>query len=357
MSHHHDGRPAAGAAGRDPFFEALDPLVRAGTLRPDQATAVLRAVTRDVGGARPWSAQERASAALAVLGAALALGAVTLVLAPDSGFAWKLFLVSVAGIGVIAGAAVAVRVLLPSSSAAEWVAGVMTALAILATGALILRLGATTTAIDYLAGVLMVVLGAAGYLLLRHSALTLPVVAGVLTLVVALLGDLVDPGGTSAHSTLLVGLAVAGVGVTVAGAGWFLPSRNVTAMIGGSIALLAMLGTIQSLATVRATVLAMRDDSTPDAAEAVNGIWIALSVGLLACVALVGLHALAQFQGYVVLVVLGITTLPVLAITSVSSDHPARWGAALAVTGLLVMVAALTPALLGRRAPASGLRQ
>ncbi|MDQ3627267.1 MAG: hypothetical protein M3419_00280 [Actinomycetota bacterium] len=352
MSQYHHGGSATGVAGADPLFDALDPLVRAGTLRPDQATAVLHAVAPVVTAARPWSAQERTTAALGVLGAALALGAVTIALSGEGGFQFKLFLVSAAGIVVVAGAAVAVRVLLPTSAAADWVGGVMTALAVLATGALILRLGEDTTAIDYLAGVLMVALGGVAYLLLRHSALTLPVVAGVLTLVAALLGDLVDtePGGGD-QPVLIVGLVLAGAGVAIAGAGWRLSSRNVTAMIGGAIAIASMLGTIYSLALF--LVFAGVGDPTRRVPGVSDDIWIAMAVGLLVCAGLAGLHARTQFCGYAVLVVLGVVLLPAAAVSSVSSDHPARWAAALTATALLVIVAALAPTLLARRRPAA----
>lgn len=352
MSQLHGG-PAAGAAGRDPLFDALDPLVRAGRLRPDQASDVLHAVTPLVAPQRQWSRTERTTAAVAVFGAAVALGAVVIVLSVESGFEWKLFLVSVAGIAVVAGAAVAVRVLLPSSPAADWVGGVMTALAVLATGSLILRLGEDTTAIDYLAGLLMLVLGVGGYLLLRHSALTLPMVAGALTLVTALLGDVVDTDPDGGDSTvLLVGLVFAGVGVLIAGAGWFLPSRNVTAMIGGSIALLSMLTTIYFLALV--LVFAGFGDPAARVPGLSDDIWVATTVGLVVCAGLAALHAVTQFPGYAVLMVIGLTTLPVAAVRAVSSDHPARWGAALTIVGMLAIGAALAPALRARRQLATG---
>ena len=84
----------------------------------------------------------------------------------------------------------------------------------------------------------------------------------------------------------------------------------------------------------------------------VDDIWIAMAVGLLACLGLAALHARTQYAGYAVLVVLGVTTLPVLAVTAARSDHPARWGATLAVAALVVIGTALAPTLLARRQPA-----
>jgi len=109
-------------------------------------------------------------------------------------------------------------------------------------------LGEGTTGIDYLAGVLMVALGVVGYLLLRHSALTLPVVAGCLTLVIALLGDVADTEEDgSAHTILLY----AGI-----------------------------------------------EETVPDASDVVDDIWTAMAVGLLCCVGLTALQALTQYAGY-----------------------------------------------------------
>lgn len=347
------GGPAAGAAGRDPLFDALDPLVRAGTLRPDQATAVLHAVTPVLAGTGAWSLRERTSAALAVLGAAMALGGVAVSVAAQSGFEWKLFLASVAGIAVIAGAAVAVRVLLPSSAAVDWIGGVLTALAVLATGGLILRLGEDTAGTDYAAGVLMIVLGCLGYLVLRHSALTLPVIAGLLTLVMAVLLDVVDADPQPGDGTvLMIGLALAGVGVVVAVGGWFLPSRNVTAMIGGAIAVLSMLGTIYFLALF--LQLSGIGGGPRRLAGVSDDIWTAMAVGLLACVGLASLHAATQYAGYAALAVLGVTALPVAAVAAAGSDHPARWSVALAATAAFVVVGSMAPTLLARRQLATG---
>jgi hypothetical protein len=269
-------------------------------------------------------------------------------LADTVDFNWKAFLVLlISALALIAvGVAAALRGSEPQHR--RWLASGLVATGIVA-GVLALDVPLRNQDwANYLIGAFLVLAGAAAYFWLRGSALTVVVVVGGLLVLFELLDGVVDEGGDSA---LGPGIALTVYGLAVIGAGWRLPSRHVTGMVGGAIALLGMLIVVYAAGLARAFAGLSPDGAVSSAPPDLNGdVWTALILGLLVCAALAALYAISDFVGYLVLLFVGAATLVASALTTLDTDNR-LWYAGIvgAVGGLLVAGAVMRELLAGRR--------
>jgi hypothetical protein len=114
-----------------------------------------------------------------------------------------------------------------------------------------------------------------------------------------------------------------------------LPSRHLTGMIGGVIALY---GVLVSFVTV--AVLEIGSGLTGSTGQT-NDNAAVLVIGLLVTAALFGLHWWTGYAGYAVLGVIGAALVPSVGLTAIHPDHILWWSGAIGVLGVVFVIGML----------------
>ena len=126
-------------------------------------------------------------------------------------------------------------------------------------------------ATGYVAGLLVIALSVAGYLLVRRGAFVVSTVAGLLVLYFSVFDDVVDMSDIDGDNPgIIIGVAVLIFALLVSIAGWFLPeTRVLTAVIVGVIAVIGNAGVLMGLAVVASFARAFQGFSELEPAPAV----------------------------------------------------------------------------------------
>jgi hypothetical protein len=333
----------------DPVVASISRLVQEGTLSPLQANrayAVIHPATRParaplraespVYGAG-WSLEQLSAGVAGLLGGGLVVAAALVANSLANrrrDFNWPAFALELlAGLVIVAGAYAAWK-LLPRKDATVGVStGVASWLAALGIGALGL---AVDTAFDghpptpYFVGLVLFGLSAGAYFLLRGTVLTISALAGLAVFYGGAIRDTLSP-----DSALGVALVVVIFGALTIAAGWMLPSRHLTGMIGGIIALYGVLVSFVTGAFFQ--IGPPLAGSTPQSSD--NGALMV--VGLLITAALFGLHLWSTYPGYVVLGVAGAALVPSVGLSAIHPDHMLWWSAGIALIGCVAVAGAL----------------
>lgn len=346
--------PTSAAPAPDPVFRAVDGLVREGTLDHGQADRVYAVMLRLPVAREPTAARraedgapaaaagrlvERAVAAVALLGSAVVLGSSLLagIVAAqyEEGFDWEPFLV-VSGVAVTLAALVAgVSVLARDPAHGRWVTAGPAALAAVALGLVVVVGLLEEDAVDYVTGGVILLSGAGLYALLRTSPPLLAAVLGGLVVVISVIDDASsDAAGDGNGLGIAIGLFL--YGLVVAGAGWLLPTRHVTAPVGGA---LAVAGSVVA-AYVSLVVGALSGLGGEPVSDTTGDVATALALGLLACLGLFALHALTGLARYGVTATLGTVSVLSVCIPALELDNTLRWTAGVAVLGAALALGA-----------------
>jgi len=245
------------------------------------------------------------------------------------------------------------------------VPGTFAALAAVHLGVVVALLLGDSGATGYVTGAVIVLAAAAAYVWLRSAPPVAAVVLGGLVFVGELLDDTAG-GGADSTSNLGVGVGLVVYGVAVAAAGWRLPSRHVSAMLGGAVALLGaeavIVGGLLLQAFGGGSLLAPDSTAAPSdpfggVADPTGDVAVAMVLGLLVCAGLLGLHAYTRFPGYAVLGVVGTVLVAWSGLFGLYVDSVLRWGAGIGVAGVLLAAGALLALGGGRRGIGPRLRQ
>ena len=200
----------------------------------------------------------------------------------------------------------------------------------------------------YLVGLTIAVAGAAAYVWLRSAPPIAAVVIGGLVLAGTLLGDTV---GSEDDAALAFGVGLVVYGVVVAAAGWLLPTRHTSAMLGGIIALFGaqlviFLGLVYGLFGALISP-DLSEEPVPRGADPTKDVLVAMVLGLLVCAGLLVLFAWTRFVGYAVLGVLGAVQLTWTGFFGLDLDSPLRWSAGVGAVALIGAGAAVAVLSLG----------
>lgn len=338
-------------ATRDRLFSSLNPLVMDGTLTPGQADAVYRAVGNDQSAARPdqgtqgWD-RPRLVAAVTVLAAGLLATAYVTAAVVDEGkgLGWKSTVLLLAVIAVVSTAAAVWFTLLKRQAWSSWLSGVLGALALAALSFALLILW-DPDALVYVAGLLMLSGGAAGFWFLRGQLFAVVAVVGGVLVLGQIFSDTLSSSADEGDA-LTIGIAFLFYGLVVTAAGWLLPCRRLLGVIGLGIGGVAMFTVMVVNAAAVAFAMAFSDPqfSGPDVGGPSVGsirsdIRVALILGLVVVVLAALAHAYDGYVGFAILAFIGAAVLPVTAIFALNSEHPLRWGAAYAVIASLGLAA------------------
>jgi len=243
---------------------------------------------------------------------------------------------------------VAGRLLLTETRAARAFTGGAAALAAGNLGILVGLLLDDADATGYLVGLTIAAAGIAAYVWLRSAAPIAAVVIGGLVVAGTLLGDTVASDDDNA---LAFGVGLVVYGVAVAAAGWLLPTRQTSAMLGGIIALagaqlVIVLALVSKLLALAAGELSDGSPQPPGADPTVDAL-VAMVLGLLVCAGLLGLYAWTRFAGYAVVGVLGAVLLVGSGMFALDLDSPLRWSAGIGAVALIGAGAAVAVQSLG----------
>jgi hypothetical protein len=349
--------PSPGSYPSDPLFTSIDALVRDGTLTPDQANRVYHSV-RDSGGATmrmPAAAREpsRSPNRVVVTGACLLLGAGLLlsggvvadILATNHReFNWRAFVVVLGATLALLAAAAAVDLLDKGVAERTWLASGLAALGAVGAGLSVDSAFNDHGGSGYAAGLLILALSVAGYVALRGAALAASAVLGGLVVLAAALGDSSDSLGSGTGECIIIVL----YGVAVVAAGWVLPCRNVTGVLGG---LVALFGVFVGLVSAGVMVLVSGlGPGAPGLNDSHGDLTVATVIGFLVTAGLLGLYAVTRYPGYAILGVAGAVTIPVASLFSFASGSALRWGTVVAAVGAVIVAGSV---LLARQAVAS----
>ncbi len=240
-------------SGNDPLFHALDELVRAGQLPPDRARAALEAgrggpaatppaprgplfglpAFRPAG---PLAAQD----VLVALGVALLATVVSLSTAysrKDGDLDWSNYtvgLLATAGLLAVAGCAwQLVREPARRDSLVAW-PGAFGAVAV----GLMIGLAMDDDDLSgYVAGLAVVALSVAGYALVRRGAFVVSAIAGLLVAWLNVFDDTVGLDGSDGDDLgLTISAAITLFVLLVTAIGWFLPTRDLSGVVVGTLA-------------------------------------------------------------------------------------------------------------------------
>lgn len=320
-----------------------------GTLSPLQANRVYAVVhpatqparrplrTESPGYGAGWSLEQLWAGAGALLGGGLVVAAALVANSLANrrrDFNWSAFVLELLAGLVIGAGAYAVWNLLPrkdtSAGVSTGVASWLAALGIVAFGL------AVDTAMDghsptpYIVGLVMLGLSAGAYFLLRGTVLTTSALAGLAVFYGGAVDDTVSP-----NSALGVALVVVLFGAITIAAGWMLPSRHLTGMIGGIIALY---GVLVSFVTGVFFQIGPALDGTGSQSSDNGALMV---IGLLVTAALFGLHVWSSYPGYAVLGVAGAALVPSVGLSAIHPDHMLWWSTGIAVLGCVAVAGAL----------------
>ncbi len=340
----HPAPPPSGNYPSDPLFLSVDTLVRDGTLSPDQANRVYHTV-RDSAGATmrlptPTRGHLLRPDRVAVAGACMLLGGglvlsggvVADILATNRHtFNWRAFIVVLGATVVLLAAAGAVDLLDRGMAERTRLASGLAGLGAVGAGLSVDAGFSDHGGSGYVAGLLILAVSVAGYVVLRGSALAATAVLGGLVALATALLDGFDGLGSGTVDCIVLVL----YGAAVVAAGWVLPSRNVTGVLGGVVALVGVfVGLLTAGLTVVVSGLGLGGAAPQDRDR---DIAIAMVIGFVVIAALFGLNAVTRHAGYAILGVFGAVTIPVVSLFSFASGSGLRWGTIVAAIGTAIV--------------------
>ena len=148
-----------------------------------------------------------------------------------------------------------------------------------------------------------------------------------------------DVTPSDSESLLWISVPAVVYGIGVGAAGWALPTRHISALLGGVVALGGVTFVLGFVAFARLLLRGLlgvgvggRDagpDYSGDAATT-------LVLGLLVCLALVALYALSGHPGYAVVGSLGAVLVILTGLFALDLEHIVRWAGIVAVAGAAV---------------------
>lgn len=189
-------------------------------------------------------------------------------------------------------------------------------------------------------------------------------IAGLLVLYVQLFDDVIGADDVEGDNfAMIVSLAILVFTVLVTAAGWLLPTRDLSGVLVGALAVVGQAITLAALVVVAAFNEAFSDlgeeEERPTRSDTYdNDVWVILLVTALLCVGWAWCTWQSGHVGYRLLLVAALVSTVPLATVALASEHPTWWevaiglvgGAVLALVGLR-SVSSLRPARPGQRGP------
>lgn len=216
------------------------------------------------------------------------------------------------------------------------------ALGIVGVGQMIAVAMDDSDAMLYVTGVVILASSAGGYLLTRHSAFVVGAILGLFSVYAQAFDDIYGIDDADGDNFgIAIAVAVFVFVVVVSAVGWFLPTRDLTALIAGVFGVAAYTLTMIALFVIGAVAMAfsglgeLDESGTPPEPDNpyTNDVWFLLALGVVLCAVWTLGWWLRGHDGYRVLVLFMLAGLVPLATVALAVEHPTWWGVAVAALG------------------------
>jgi hypothetical protein len=203
-------------------------------------------------------------------------------------------------------------------------------------------------ATEYVAGVAVLLISVAGYLLVQRAPFVVTAIVGFFVVYAQLLDDVVGFGDDDDIGAIWIAVALTVFAVLVTGAGWLLPTRALSGVVAGAVtvvgfaSLTGVLAVASTFQAALAPMMAQRDYADYDGGSGLgsydNDTWVILALALLLMVGWAACAALTGHVGFRLLVVAMAVSVTPLATVVLRADHPTWWGVVLGAVGGALLV-------------------
>lgn len=256
---------------------------------------------------------------------------------------WSNFLMGVAGslglLGVAGAAYVLVSDAAPRSNLMAWPG----AFGALGTGIMVGVAMDEGDATLYVSSLVTIGLSVGGYYLTRRGAFTVSALFGLLLLYLQLFDDVIGFDDLDEDNLAMITVAVIAVfTVAVTAGGWFLPTRHLTGVVAGVIALVVT-GVVHFILTVVVSIFGAvtefdgegersRRDDTYD-----NDVWVILLISLVLCAGWAWCAWRSGHMGYRLLIAGMLILVVPLTALGLAVEHPTYWEVVAGAVGAAVL--------------------
>jgi hypothetical protein len=211
-----------------------------------------------------------------------------------------------------------------------------------------------SAATEYVAGLAVLLISVAGYVLVRRAPFVVTAIVGFFVVYAQLLDDVIGFGDDDDVGAIWLAVALAVFAVLVTAAGWLLPTRALSGVVAGAVTVVgfaSLTGVLAIASTLQAALGPMFDTSGSYAdyqgggsgrGDYDNDTWVILALALLLMVGWALCAAVTGHVGFRLLVVAMAVSVTPLATVVLRADHPTWWGVVLGAVGggllLAVMV-------------------
>jgi hypothetical protein len=208
-------------------------------------------------------------------------------------------------------------------------------------------------ATEYVAGLAVLAISVAGYLLVRRAPFVVTAIVGIFVVYTQLLEDVIGFGDGDDIGAIWMAVALTVFAVAITGAGWLLPTRALSGVVAGAVAVVgfASLTGVLAVASAFQAALGLTFHSRGSYADYQGGsglgsydndTWVILVLALLLMVGWAACAALTRHVGFRILVVAMAVSVTPLATLVLRAQHPTWWGVVIGAVGggllLAVMV-------------------
>jgi hypothetical protein len=203
---------------------------------------------------------------------------------------------------------------------------------------------------EYVAGVAVLLISVAGYLLVQRAPFVVTAIVGFFVVYAQLLDDVVGFGDDNDIGAIWIAVALTVFAVLVTGAGWLLPTRALSGVVAGAMTVVgfaSLTGVLAVASALEAAFAPISPDarSSQGAVVGVRGVgsydndtWVILALALLLMVGWAACAALTGHVGFRLLVVAMAVSVTPLATVVLRADHPTWWGVVLGAVGGALLV-------------------
>jgi hypothetical protein len=201
-----------------------------------------------------------------------------------------------------------------------------------------------SAATEYVAGLAVLLISVAGYVLVRRAPFVVTAIVGFFVVYAQLLDDVIGFGDDDDVGAIWLAVALAVFAVLVTAAGWLLPTRALSGVVAGAVTVVgfaSLTGVLVIASTLQAVLDPMFDTSGSYAdyqggsrlGSYDNDTWVILVLALLLMIGWAACAAVTRHVGFRILVVAMAVSVTPLATVVLRAEHPTWWGVVLGAVG------------------------
>lgn len=205
-----------------------------------------------------------------------------------------------------------------------------------------------SSATAYVAGLVVLAISAAGYVVTRRAPFVVAAIVGFFVAYTRLVDDVVGFGSDDDIGAIGVAVALTVFTVLVTAAGWALPSRALSGVVAGVVAVVgfaSLTGVLAIASSFQAALVTTTDGTYDDVRGATpqhpydNDTWVILGLALLLVVGWAACAAITGHVGFRLLMVAMAASVTPIATLVLRAHHPTWWGVVLGAAGAAALAA------------------